>query len=172
MQRREKARLIIVVIVIAALIAAPFVLRWYWFFYYHGADEKTQAMLPAPPDCYVPPDVMVDGAAYATAQAWDDLNGDGVRSPGEPALQGVIIAMTFNGYPYSAKEPPADWGQLTDKNGQASVGEFRAGCACHCWEDRSVAAWAPSGYKATTATMIALSGDNQVVSFGFKRISP
>ncbi len=172
MQHRDKTRLTVALIIIGGMIAFPFALNRYWYFYWHEADSKIQAMLPAPPDCYVPPGVMADGAAYATAEAWLDSNGDGIRGPHEPPLQNVLVMMTRSGYPYSAQEPPVDWGQLTDINGQAPLAEFRAGCACHCWEDRSVAAWAPSGYTATTPTMVALSADKQVVTFGFRRISP
>ncbi len=168
---RNKKAEVSILIIIAALISIPFVLRWYWFFYME-ADEKVQAVLPAPPDCYVPAGVMADGQANATAQAWLDLNGDGIRGADEPPLQDVLVMMTRSGYLYGAEEPPVDWGQLTDGNGQAPLAEFRAGCACHCWEDVAVAAWAPSGYKATTPTKVVLSKADQVVTFGFRHVSP
>ena len=172
MQHRNNVRLTVALVIVGTAIAFPFAVNWYWHFYWHEADSKMQAILPAPPDCYVPPGVMVDGAARATVQAWDDRNGDGLRSADEPPLQGVIVITTRAGHPYSAKEAPISWGQVTDKDGRASLYEFRAGCACRCWEDVAVAAWGPARYQATTPTLVAMSKDDQAVSFGFKQVSP
>ncbi len=172
MKRTGKIGLAIAGIAILGLLLYLFGPPLYWRFYW-GSGSRIQSILPAPPGCYIPPGVMVDGSARATIQAWDDFNGDGIRSIGEPPLQDVIVIMTQYGFSYDAKEPPStSWAHVTDKNGQASLNEFRPGCPCYCWRGSSVAAWGPSGYKATTPTMVALSADNQVVTFGFTKVSP
>ncbi len=171
MQRRDRVRLTIGLFVIAAVIACPFILHWYWHFYWEGGT-RVQSILPAPPACYVPPDVAVDGFANANVQAWDDLNGDGRKGNEEPPLQNVLVIMVPTGYVYNPEPPPISAVQETDKNGMTTVSDFRPGCACNCWTDRAVAAWGPQGYEATTPTLVALTMSDGTVNFGFRKVAP
>ncbi len=91
---------------------------------------------------------------------WHDLNGNGLVDAGEPPFPGVEIW-----YPYD--EDP-----FTDKNGRIDTSEFKAGCACKCWEGSFVEVIPPEGYLPTTPIRQELTGDFLFYSFGFIAESP
>jgi hypothetical protein len=116
------------------------------FFFYTGITP-----------CLPPSGVMVDGVATAEVFTWKDTNGNGILEVGESPLPWVTIDFVF-GY------PPA----VTDINGIGSLGKFKPGCACRCWEDESILVTVPPGYRATTPIEVSLTGQETVYSFGFQ----
>lgn len=142
------------VILIAILVSASCMATGYFsgFFYETG-------LLP----CSPPPGLMVDGETAATVLTWEDLNGNGTWDSGEPPLSGVTAKLSF------ASRMPSS-GTPTGEAGQIHLAEFRAGCACKCWEGEFVAVDVPAGYRATTPTMVELVGPNLEYSFGFQLI--
>jgi len=106
-------------------------------------------------DCFHLPGTVVDGYASATAETWVDEDGDGVQDVGEAPLAGVIIQLAHEE-------------ATTDVNGQGTVGVFKPGCACRCWEGEVISVQAPPGYQATTPGEIELTGEGLIYQFGFQ----
>jgi len=106
--------------------------------------------------CIVLPGTAADGFATAKVQTWDDLNGNGILDSGEPPLPWVTINIGWAS-------------SITNSDGNGSVGIFKPGCACNCWENESVKVLTPVGRRATTATEFELTGDKKVYQFGFQQ---
>ncbi|QRN83016.1 hypothetical protein JR338_11455 [Chloroflexota bacterium] len=115
---------------------------------------------PIDPECRVPPGVMVDGGAEASVYTWHDLNGNGMIDSGEPPFPRVEIRY------------PCDDDYITDKRGRVDTVEFKAGCACYCWEGSHVEVIPPEGYLPTTPIRQELTGHSLFYSFGFIAESP
>ena len=120
--------------------------------------------------CWPPPGWAVDGAARARAVVWEDRNADGIRHPDEPPVQGIMIGLV-SGCEMHYVDLDYGWCALTDNNGRAEVSDFRARCACKCWEGATVYLNVPPGYRATTPTKYELTADSLTYSFGLVRLS-
>jgi len=173
------------IVIFGVLFGPSLLARYYWF--YWDAEPTLRAHLPALPECYVPPGVSVDGFAAADVQAWLDADADSKREAGELPLPDVVASMVRFDYIYSseagvdARKLASDLeyiqvmgpiAQLTAKDGRASLRDFRAGCACHCWQGSAVAAWPPAGYEPTTPILVDLTSNEDTVSFGFRKKEP
>ncbi len=107
--------------------------------------------------CSPPPGMMVDGGAFATVLAFEDIDRNGKWDAAEPALSGVEARVGADD-------------QITDETGRARLMDFRAGCVCKCWEGSSVVVEVPAGYAATTPTEMPLTGHALEYAFGFRRL--
>jgi hypothetical protein len=107
--------------------------------------------------CYVPPDVAVDGAVFATIKIWNDLNGNGEWDNGERPLPWVTL--------YSEADAT-----FTDTNGEVPFYSFRPGCPCNCWKGTSVSVKTPFNYQATTPVEYELTSNDQTFFFGFRLV--
>lgn len=96
----------------------------------------------------------VDGSADANVLVWEDVNGNGMRDPGEQPLSQITVSL---GYAVD----------VTDSNGRASVWVFKPGCASRCWDGEFVSVETPFGYEATTPTQVELTGSGRTYAFGF-----
>ena len=104
------------------------------------------------------PNLMVDGAATAKVYTWIDTNGNGLVDVGEKPLPKVAIIFPETTNPNDG---------VTDISGSANTYDFKAGCVCKCWEGSFIKVNTPDGYKATTATTVELSSNDQLITFGF-----
>ncbi len=181
MKRRDKAGMAWTAIFILVVLS-PF-LADAAYSLYPKAETKLLTFL----NCHGLSLAPGDGAASADVQAWNDLDADGIRNQGEPALSGAIVEIVPSGYVYRPQDVSAarDWlaqlenvgilgpeVQLTNEHGGAAVSTFRPGCACACWGGYAVAAWPPDGYELTTPSMVGLTSNEDVVTFGFRKIVP
>lgn len=96
-----------------------------------------------------------------TAQAWEDVNENGVFDEGEKPLKGVAVTM------YPAGQTSRSFPAQTNDEGIAAlhgIGDFGPKC-----DELEVVASAPNNYLATTPTSINLAGlpSSQVLYFGF-----
>jgi len=105
--------------------------------------------------CLFSPGAAADGEATAKVLTWTDLNGNRVPDAGEPPLPWVSVQLSYDA-------------ELTNAVGAASLGVFKPGCACRCWEHESVQVVIPPGYRATTPTEFALKGAETLYNFGFQ----
>ncbi len=112
--------------------------------------------------CSPPPNILVDGAAEARVYAWIDANSNGSVDVGESPLAHVEIL-----YPLSDSND-----NFTDDSSSADTYDFKAGCACKCWQGSVVVVAVPNGYSATTPTRVELTGDDSLIKFGFIKVSP
>lgn len=104
-------------------------------------------LLTAPPVGNVFSNVLGVTCIYrADVTAFEDLNGDGVQNPGEPALSGASVSITHS-LPYPTT--PSVEQALTDSNGKA---QFNADRYCAKGDEITVQVAPPTGYGATTST--------------------
>jgi hypothetical protein len=166
----------VVALVLLLALISPTLKDWYWHFYW---DSNTKIVSVLPPACYSPSDTAVDGEATAIAQAWEDVNGDGKLSRNEPPLSGVVAMITPSGYQYDPNRSPLQLGfgsfdsfEITPPDGMVNLHLFMPGCICNCWQYNAVAVWPPEGYKSTTPGLVELSSSDQIILYGFQKISP
>lgn len=107
-------------------------------------------------ECFHPPWVAVDGYSGAEVQTWQDTDGDGAHDLDEGPLPWVTVRMAHEQ-------------SITDSGGQGGLDVFKPGCPCRCWEGEMVSAMVPPGYRATTPTQLALTGQDLSYGFGFQR---
>jgi hypothetical protein len=137
-------------IVVSIFIIGPIVL-WCGWLYYSGFFFVT-GITP----CSPPPNMSVDGMIRGKAYAFLDKNQNGKPDEEEEPLPNVKIA-----YPYELRQP------ITDAEGFASVGRFKPGCECKCWNDEYIEVEAIKGYCNTTPLKLDMTGDDQTYYFGF-----
>lgn len=97
----------------------------------------------------------------ATAEVWEDTNGDGVRDPGEPPLPNVQVLVMQTGQ----EAPKGEW--RTGPDGTAVVGAISTSCD---WSKYQLMVAPPAGYTFSTTSEVALSDVNQgsTLPFGIK----
>lgn len=105
--------------------------------------------------CSPPPGAVADGYASADVDTWYDADGDGARDSGEDPFPWITIQM-------------ADASSMTNSSGHGTVGVFKPGCARKCWKGEAVSVGVPPGYRATTPTEFALTGQGLSYEFGFQ----
>ena len=131
---------------IVLMICSAATLAWYFGLHWDLGIDR----------CNPPPSIMVDGVASASVLAWNDVDGDGILSPGEPPLPGVLVTLSYET-------------ATTDDQGNATVSLFKPGCACSCWESEVLTAQTPTGYEPTTPLSVNLTDHHGVYYFGFSR---
>lgn len=129
------------------------------------ALKPTPTLIPTPgplpsatsaPMLTPPPECKWDG----TAEAWQDLDGNGQREAGEPPLAGVSFGVEHNGQ----RDPNAVY--KTGADGSVSVEVRLPGCDPQNY--RIVLTGQPEGYSPPKTTAQALSDANEggVIDFG------
>ena len=115
------------------------------------AEETT-----VPVEVTATPEVLADCFQSATAVAWLDENGDGVRDAGERPLAGIEFVL----------EPTAYSRTTSDENGIAAILATTPGD--HCQEPLQISAVGYEGYTLTTPGTMADIDPEQEYAFGFQ----
>jgi Leucine-rich repeat (LRR) protein len=110
----------------------------------------------APPAVTATPDVLADCFQSATAVAWLDENGDGLRDDGEPPLPGIEFVL----------EPLAASRATSDENGVASLSATTPGGVCP--ENSRVRVSQFDGYLLNTPAALDYVDADTEYLFGFR----
>ena len=132
-----------------------------------GKPQNTNTPKPTVEQTNPPDPIFADCGWSATARAWVDLNGNGVRDASDSPLPGVTFHVddTLNGY---TDVNPGN--SPTNGKGESQLSVFLPGCPNVHFE---IYPDVPSGYRVLSDARLTADADavNQVFEFGFSQLT-